>query len=174
MAASEGMEWEEEEEAAPPPQAASSGGGFITPGDYEVSSVNYHLPESGPVNKDRPPDLLRMPKRRKCPKIYFGTRTHKQVAQIVRELKKTRYAGVRMTILASREHTCIHPTISKSFNKNQDCQDLMYKRKGGVCRFQANVKHKMASHHSVRTYLGTDTAWDLEDLDPSWPTRPRT
>ena len=164
MAASEGMEWEEEEEAAPPPQAASSGGGFITPWDDEVSSVNYHLPESGPVNKDRPPDLLKMPKRRKCPKIYFGTRTHKQVAQIVRELKKTRYAGVRMTILASREHTCIHPSVSKSFNKNQDCQDLMDKRKGGGCRFQANVKQKMASHNSVRTYLGTDTAWDLEEL----------
>ena len=31
-----------------------------------------------------PPKMLRMPKRRKTPKIYFGTRTHKQVTQIVR------------------------------------------------------------------------------------------
>ena len=160
MAGSDGVEWEEEEEPAQPP----SGGGFITPGDQGVSSVNYHLPQSGQINKDRPPDLLKMPKRKRCPKIYFGTRTHKQVAQIVRELKKTRYAGVRMTILASREHTCIHPSVSKSFNKNQDCQDLMDKKKGGGCRFQANVKQKMASHKSVRNYLGSDTAWDLEDL----------
>ena len=69
-----------------------------------------------------------------------------------------------MTILASREHTCVHPTVSKSFNKNQDCQDLMDKRKGGGCRFHANVKAKMASHHSVRAYIGRDTAWDIEDL----------
>ena len=69
-----------------------------------------------------------------------------------------------MTILASRDHTCVHPTVSKSFNKTQDCQDLMDRRKGGGCRFQANVKAKMATHHSVRAYIGTDTAWDIEEL----------
>lgn len=31
----------------------------------------------------------------------------------------------RMTILASREHTCIHPEISKSRNKNEGCKELM-------------------------------------------------
>ena len=30
-----------------------------------------------------------------------------------------------MTILASREHTCIHPEISKSRNKNEGCKELM-------------------------------------------------
>ena len=131
------------------------------------SSVNVHLP-CNDVQTSKPsethPSYLKMPKKRKCPKIYFGTRTHKQVSQIVRELKKTTYSGVRMTILASREHTCVHPTVSKSFNKNQDCQDLMDKRKGGGCRFQANVKQKMASHKTVKYLLGSDTAWDLEDL----------
>ncbi len=39
--------------------------------------------------------LLRLPKRQRVAKIYFGTRTHKQVAQIVRELKKTAYSSVR-------------------------------------------------------------------------------
>jgi hypothetical protein len=38
--------------------------------------------------------LLRLPKRQRVAKIYFGTRTHKQVAQIVRELKKTAYSSV--------------------------------------------------------------------------------
>ena len=31
----------------------------------------------------------------RVPKIYFGTRTHKQIAQIARELKKTAYHDVR-------------------------------------------------------------------------------
>lgn len=29
-----------------------------------------------------------------------------------------------MSILASREHTCIHPKVSKSRNKNDDCKKL--------------------------------------------------
>jgi hypothetical protein len=43
--------------------------------------------------------LLRLPKRQRVAKIYFGTRTHKQVAQIVRELKKTAYSSVCPTFL---------------------------------------------------------------------------
>ena len=125
------------------PQADDDDDDFVNPElkklkRQSASSMNYHLPpvynNPGPTGTE--PNYLKMPKKRKCPKIYFGTRTHKQVAQIVRELKKTKYAGVRMTILASRDHTCVHPTISKSFNKTQDCQDLMDKRKGGGCRFQ--------------------------------------
>ena len=50
---------------------------------------------------------------------------------VIRELNKTAYSGVRMTILGSREHSCIHPTISRSFNKSQVCQELMDKKKGG-------------------------------------------
>jgi len=160
-------------------ESLAGGGGFIPadPDDEDFAepgarktarpveaTPGYHLPGGDIKTVGSGAGYLRMPKRKKCPRIYFGTRTHKQVAQIVRELKKTAYAGVRMTILASREHTCIHPTISKSFNKNQDCQDLMDRRKGGGCRFQANVKQKMASHHSVRAYIGTDQAWDLEEL----------
>ena len=155
-------------------QALSKTGGFMADpddGDFlsgnGVESAAYHLPGNhqplpgGPPTNNQP---LSMPKRKKCPRIYFGTRTHKQVSQIVRELRKTAYSGVRMSILGSREHTCIHPTISKSFNKNQDCNDLRDPRKGGGCRFQYEVKRRLSSHHSLRSYMGHGEAWDLEDL----------
>lgn len=61
----------------------------------------------------------------KVPTIYYGTRTHKQIAQVVRELKKTDYRYTRMAILSSRERTCIHPRVSKSSNKNDLCKELM-------------------------------------------------
>ena len=32
---------------------------------------------------------------------------------------------VRMSILASREHTCVHPYVSLSKNKNEDCQKMV-------------------------------------------------
>ena len=30
-----------------------------------------------------------------------------------------------MVILASREHTCIHPNVSRSKKKNEDCKNLL-------------------------------------------------
>ncbi|ERE67300.1 putative Fanconi anemia group J protein like protein [Cricetulus griseus] len=61
----------------------------------------------------------------KRPKIYFGTRTHKQIAQITRELQKTAYSGVPMTILSSRDHTCVHPEVMGNFNRNEKCMELL-------------------------------------------------
>jgi hypothetical protein len=29
-----------------------------------------------------------------------------------------------MCVLASREHTCIHPEVSRSSNKNEGCKEL--------------------------------------------------
>ena len=111
------------------------------------------------------PPQMRNVKRKTVPKIYFGTRTHKQIAQIIRELNKTLYKGARMTILASREHTCIHPTVSKSKNKTEGCKEMMDRNKGGGCTYQSNVKSKLATHHAVNAYRGgTKDAWDLEDL----------
>lgn len=53
----------------------------------------------------------------KCPKIYFGTRTHSQIAQLQKELLRTPYRPA-MCILASRDHYCIHPRVSQSHYKN--------------------------------------------------------
>ena len=113
----------------------------------------------------QPAPQMRKVKKKTVPKIYFGTRTHKQIAQIIRELNKTVYKGARMTILASREHTCIHPTVSKSKNKTEGCKEMMDRNKGGGCTYQSNVKSKLATHHAVNAYRGgTKDAWDLEDL----------
>lgn len=43
------------------------------------------------------------PKAPTAPKIFFGTRTHRQISQIVAELRRTAYADSQMTILSSRE-----------------------------------------------------------------------
>jgi len=53
----------------------------------------------------------------KCPKIFLGSRTHSQIAQLQKELLRTPYRPT-MAILASREHYCIHPRVSQSFFKN--------------------------------------------------------
>ncbi|XP_046841127.1 Fanconi anemia group J protein homolog [Xenia sp. Carnegie-2017] len=62
------------------------------------------------------------------PKIYFGTRTHKQITQIIRELNRTEYRNKNMCILASREHTCIHPHVSQAKNKTEECRKSIENR----------------------------------------------
>lgn len=83
----------------------------------------------------------------KVPTIFFGTRTHTQVAQIVSELERTSYLSFLlfcfffsflfllffnlknliyhryrpvMSVLAARDHYCIHSMVSRMPNKNPE------------------------------------------------------
>eukprot|EP00794_Sanderia_malayensis_P014307 gene14307-15796_t len=98
----------------------------------------------------------------RIPRIFFGTRTHKQIAQIVRELKKTAFRTCRMTILSSREHSCVHPGVLKSKDKNEECR-----------RHVKGIDHKSCIYHTNSSVLcrqrsmemyKLDAAWDIEDL----------
>ncbi|XP_056139365.1 Fanconi anemia group J protein [Lampris incognitus] len=97
---------------------------------------------------------------KKIPKIFFGTRTHKQITQIAHELKRTLYCGVPMTILSSREHTCVHPDVAPHANRNERCKDLLKERS---CRFYHNV-NKMRDQNTLQQVHGLRQAWDIEDL----------
>lgn len=95
----------------------------------------------------------------KLPKIYFGTRTHKQIGQIIRELKKTSYKNVKMTLLSSRERTCIHPQNSRSRNKNEGCDELINREGGPGCRYYSNLKRAFYCRPAEM-----ESAFDLEDF----------
>ncbi|XP_047563183.1 Fanconi anemia group J protein isoform X2 [Lutra lutra] len=99
----------------------------------------------------------------KIPKIYFGTRTHKQIAQITRELRRTAYSGVPMTILSSRDHTCVHPEVVGNFNRNEKCMELLDGKNGKSCYFYHGV-HKISDQHTLQTLQGMCKAWDIEEL----------
>ncbi|NWR09382.1 FANCJ protein, partial [Paradoxornis webbianus] len=94
------------------------------------------------------------------PKIFFGTRTHKQITQISRELKRTAYSCVPMTILSSRDYTCIHPVVSNSSNRNEMCVELLEGKHGRSCSYYHGV-HKLTEHHALQPVC---QAWDIEDL----------
>ncbi|EDQ88903.1 uncharacterized protein MONBRDRAFT_26081 [Monosiga brevicollis MX1] len=99
-------------------------------------------------------------KQLRVPTIYFGTRTHRQLAQVTSELKRSAYSDVRMTVLSSREHTCVHPRVSKASHKNDECSKLLGgKGQGGAqCHCYHNAK-QLANGRQFR-----HGAWDLEDL----------
>ncbi|XP_069613312.1 Fanconi anemia group J protein isoform X2 [Ranitomeya imitator] len=99
--------------------------------------------------------------RQKVPKIYFGTRTHKQIAQITRELRRTAYSAVRMTILSSRDHTCVNPDIHS--NRNEKCRELIEAKDGPSCRYYYGAQ-KMSEQNILQYRLGLNQAWDIEEL----------
>ncbi|XP_051521340.1 Fanconi anemia group J protein isoform X3 [Myxocyprinus asiaticus] len=101
--------------------------------------------------------------RKKIPKIFFGTRTHKQITQIARELKRTLYSSVPMTILSSRDHTCVHPKVVPHANRNERCKELLEAKNGLSCRYYHNV-HKMRDQNSLQWVHGLHQAWDIEEL----------
>ncbi|MCJ8740108.1 hypothetical protein PDJAM_G00055150 [Pangasius djambal] len=97
------------------------------------------------------------------PKIFFGTRTHKQITQIARELKRTLYSTVPMTILSSRDHTCVHPEVVPHAKRNERCKELLEGKNGQLCRFYHNV-HKMREQRTLQWVHGLHQAWDIEEL----------
>ncbi|KAL3858387.1 hypothetical protein ACJMK2_012978 [Sinanodonta woodiana] len=101
-------------------------------------------------------------KKRKVPKIFYGTRTHKQITQIAKELRKTAYHGVRMVILASREHTCINPDVIRMKSKSDGCRERTDIR-GPGCKFKDKTQRVLLNQTQLQE-AGLNTAWDLEDL----------
>ncbi|KAL0973123.1 hypothetical protein UPYG_G00199270 [Umbra pygmaea] len=102
-------------------------------------------------------------KKKQVPKIFFGTRTHKQITQITHELKRTRYSCTPMTILSSRDHTCVHPEVVPHSNRNERCKELLDAKNGMICRFKNGV-HKMQDQSTLQGVHGLHQAWDIEDL----------
>ncbi|KAI1893387.1 hypothetical protein AGOR_G00123210 [Albula goreensis] len=102
-------------------------------------------------------------KKNAIPKIFFGTRTHKQITQIAHELKRTLYSSTPMTILSSRDHTCIHPEVVAHGNRNERCKELLEAKNGQSCRFYHNV-HKMREQGALQWVHGLHQAWDIEEL----------
>ncbi|XP_071541699.1 Fanconi anemia group J protein homolog isoform X2 [Panulirus ornatus] len=162
--------------------AAAAGGGFIPEDDDDdfrtpdqrfrddvEADASQEPPADTQENVDsevRPPwetaEEARRPKMMRVPTIFFGTRTHKQIYQIIKELRRTAYKHVRSVVLASREHTCIHPRVSKLRNKNEECRNLVDPRKGSWCKFYHGVS-KIKTHADL-AHFGFDTVWDIEDL----------
>jgi len=62
------------------------------------------------------------------PKVFYCSRTHSQLAQFVREIRKTAFKDVRVVSLGSRRTMCIHPRVKQLQSDtaiNDACLDLV-------------------------------------------------
>ncbi|XP_046964251.1 Fanconi anemia group J protein homolog [Vanessa cardui] len=94
------------------------------------------------------------------PVIYYGARTHKQLQQVVKEFKRTVYCGnASMTILSSRDNTCLREYDSKQWpSKNDMCR-------GCTKTFQAD---KSSSKGSNCPYFDNRKALNHKTLPPAF------
>ena len=112
------------------------------------------------------------------PKIIYASRTHSQLAQVIQELKNTRYrysqvvvshgcplpvcfclrSRPRVAIIGSREQLCIHPEVAKKETNSEkvcfrECNSLLVVVSDGVmCSSCAQVhlcRAKVQSHSCI-------------------------
>uniref|UniRef100_A0A2H8TS50 DNA 5'-3' helicase n=1 Tax=Melanaphis sacchari TaxID=742174 RepID=A0A2H8TS50_9HEMI len=122
-----------------------------------------------------------LPKKSKpiTPVIYFCTRTHKQIEQVIKELQRTSFNNAKSCVLASREHTCIqdsniyYPQISYK-SKTELCKDLLdprarrrnsikLKRALDRCNYYDNGGVRISTYGQLAKF-GVPSVWDVEDI----------
>ncbi|KAJ1985320.1 hypothetical protein H4R33_004105 [Dimargaris cristalligena] len=92
------------------------------------------------------------------PTIYYCARTHKQISQVIRELKRNTVYTPRMSILSSRRHACIHRQARRSHQVDEECQAL---REKGKCHHLHHINDLV---ERVQSRQGIGAVWDIEDL----------
>ncbi|XP_054279823.1 Fanconi anemia group J protein homolog isoform X2 [Macrosteles quadrilineatus] len=120
-----------------------------------------------PMKDERKGDMVdpfdEEPKKFKPPIIYYGTRTHKQIAQVVDQLKKTSHAkDIRMAILASRDFTCVNPTVKGKPRIADLCRECIDPAFNIGCTYYHGAT-KMGNHKSILD-LGVPRVFDIEDI----------
>ncbi|KAJ0966761.1 hypothetical protein J5N97_023678 [Dioscorea zingiberensis] len=126
-----------------------NGGGFIPEPD-----PSGNLEQSPPVSSSR------AQKKKMVPTIYYASRTHSQIAQVIRELRKTSYR-VPMAVLASRKHYCTNSHVCDTNNVDEECKLLLKDSNAGCSQFKN--AHKVKSHPSLQKG-GYNEVHDIEDL----------
>ncbi|XWS14360.1 hypothetical protein CRYUN_Cryun35bG0002700 [Craigia yunnanensis] len=144
--------------STPAPEAITDplghGGGFIP--ETQPSSI----PPSGVSEPSLHAGNSKKKKKNVAPIIYYASRTHSQISQVIREYRKTSYR-VPMTVLASRKHYCTNPHVFGKENIDEECK-LLLKNQEPRC-FEYKNMHKVKSHPSLQKG-GCHEAYDIEDL----------
>ncbi|XP_052202294.1 uncharacterized protein LOC127808030 isoform X2 [Diospyros lotus] len=139
----------------PAPEAMTDplayGGGFIPESQ-----------PSAPGNPDPAPPATnnKASKKKTTPTIFYASRTHSQIAQVIREYKKTTYR-VPMAVLASRKHYCTNRHVNGKKNIDEECKLLLSNREVGCSEFKN--ANKVKGHSSLKKG-GCHEVYDIEDL----------
>ncbi|GAB2300459.1 hypothetical protein Dimus_034501 [Dionaea muscipula] len=138
----------------PDPQARSDplnhGGGFVP----ESQPSSAAAPEPTPLMNGK------SQRKKAVPTIFYASRTHSQISQVIREYRKIAFR-VPMSVLGSRKHYCTNPNIQGRENIDEECKLLLDDCEVGCSEFK-NV-NKVKYHSSIQKG-GCNEVHDIEDL----------
>uniref|UniRef100_A0A0N5C376 DNA helicase n=1 Tax=Strongyloides papillosus TaxID=174720 RepID=A0A0N5C376_STREA len=103
--------------------------------------------------------------------IYYATRTHKQIAQVIKELKRLPYCynngnntnNIHHTILSAREHTCINQEVKQSSNISERCKEIDLEDRT-KCIFKTRLTKKFDESKRDLFTKQMPPVWDVEEL----------
>ncbi|KFK44185.1 hypothetical protein AALP_AA1G225800 [Arabis alpina] len=90
------------------------------------------------------------------PTIFYASRTHAQITQVIREYKKTGYR-VPMAVLGSRKRYCTNHRVQGKDNVDEKCRLLLRDKKNIKC-----PEYKCVG--SIMAKTGHNEVHDIEDL----------
>ena len=94
------------------------------------------------------------------PLIIIASRTHRQLTQLVRELKRSGYRA-KYTVLASRKHYCINSSVRDAHDPDDECKKLAKEADATKkCPYIGNVERTCKSDRSGKY----TTDMDIEEL----------
>lgn len=106
----------------------------------------------------------------KPPLIIYASRTHSQLAQVIKELRRTTYRP-KVAVIGSREQMCIHPGVKEMTSSSAQsavCNRLTKKK---ACEFHTRIseatshlKKKCENNSKSSADNRDDTIMDLEDI----------
>ncbi|RLN35286.1 hypothetical protein C2845_PM03G05660 [Panicum miliaceum] len=138
---------------SPPTAPATAPDPFLHGGGFVADDTQ---PQATPVIPEK------AAKKKNAPTIYYATRTHAQITQVVREYRKTSYR-VRMAILASRKHYCVNKLACMSDNIDEQCKLLLDDNVQGSSCSEFKNAQKLSRHPSLQIG-GCYEVHDIEDL----------
>ncbi|XP_030528633.2 Fanconi anemia group J protein homolog isoform X2 [Rhodamnia argentea] len=132
-----------------------------------LDPLNYgggFVPDAEPLVPGNPEPVQSVPdgksKKKSIPTIFYSSRTHSQISQVIREYRKTAYR-VPMAVLASRKHYCTNSKVRGKENVDEECKMLRRNQVVGCCEFKN--ANKVKAHPSLQKG-GCHEAHDIEDL----------
>ncbi|XP_063988167.1 Fanconi anemia group J protein homolog [Diachasmimorpha longicaudata] len=129
------------------------------PSFLENDSASHKGQEHGLYDKSRT-DAKREPPK-PVPKIFYGSRTHRQISQVTNELRRTAYRDTKMTILSSRDFTCIQ---TSDRNKTEMCNELLDPLKKTRCAYYNESNKHEISHYDSLAAMNFSIPFDIEDI----------
>ncbi|KAA8490889.1 Regulator of telomere elongation helicase 1 [Porphyridium purpureum] len=99
------------------------------------------------------------------PRIIYSSRTHSQLQKVVSELRNTSYRP-RLSVLGSREQTCIHETVSKLKGPmmRHECRKIVSQRK---CSYRNAVDGEAGKNATEEAIVGMADIEELVDIGRS-------